>query len=410
MKNTEKRKGVWRGTRNSLGVACLAFLILVCAVLPALAATQYVVVNRYAANNYSVVSSSDNVSCSEMQTSFPNVYSNGPVYFQGPTFNSSDPYGYAGENMISYYGHNGTYVRNLTDLVGMSAGDEIIVKASDGMTRYFNYTNVYMPYNDGTYAQGNMVLAWWDSVYGAVPGYSDGIRLFFYDPPASYGVADSLNMTLLDMYYSLAPWYRYNYSGTWPSAKGLSVKYVNELKIYPPHLHDFNTTGDTTGSAFRREVSAKPPAAADVPSDDLSPISNIEDNDGVFQTDFSDCMYAAHRFVFNIDTSAAKDGPLSDIEKINITWNGKGWHDTGGTANGTYLYIWDGTAYEELANNSGDGSEVSLTGTVTADIADYINSGNVTVIAVQKTAGADEDMSNVATDYIGLIVTHHHHN
>lgn len=407
MKNTEKRKGGWRGTRISLVVACLALLILVFAVLPASAATEYLVVNRYAANNYSYAESSVIKNWTEMQASMPTAYSNGPVYMQGPTFDSADPYGTAGQNMILYYGHNGTYVSDLTDLVGgMAAGDEIFVKASDGMTRYFNYTNVYAPAS----GQGDLVLAWWDSTSGAVPGYSEGIRSFFYTPPESYGVADSLNLTLIEMQDSLAPWYRYNYSSIWPSAKGLSVKYVNQLMIYPPHRHDFNTTGDTTGWAFRREVSVKPPAAADVPSDDLSPISNIEDNDGVFQTDFSDCMYAAHRFVFNIDTSAAKDGPLSDIEKINITWNGKGWHDTGGTANGTYLYIWDGTAYEELANNSGDGSEVSLTGTVTADIADYINSGNVTVIAVQKTAGADEDMSNVATDYIGLIVTHHHHN
>jgi len=408
MINTEKRKGGWGGNRDSFGLACLALLMFVFAVLPASAATQYVVVNRYAANNYSVISSSDNVSCSEMQTSFPNVYSNGPVYFQGPTFNASDPYGYAGENMINYYGHNGTYVRNLTDLVGMSAGDEIVIKASDGMTRYFNYTNVYTPYNDGTYAQGNMILAWWDSVYGAVPAYSDGIRLFFYDPPASYGVADSLNMTLPDMYHSLAPWYRYNYSGTWPSAKGLSVKYVNELKIYPPHLHDFNTTGDTSGWAYKGEVSLDPPSTLDLPGTLLSSISDIADHDSSTETISSNSSYAAQRFNFLIDTPTDKDGPVNKIEKLSISWIGSGYHDD--SDEGLTLYIWNGSSYEELASTN-SGTEVTLNGERSSNIEDYVNSGNVTVIVVQKSPGEGPDsLSSLATDYIKLVVTHHHSN
>jgi hypothetical protein len=387
--------------------ASLSLLMFMVIVLPAAAATQYVEVTKYRANNYSAVESSQNLSWTDMQSTLTNVYSNGPVYFQGPTFNASDPYGIAGENMINYAGHNGTYVRDLADLVsGMAAGDEIAIKASDGMTRHFNYTNVYEPYNDGTYAQGDLVLAWWDSVYGAVPTYSEGIRLFFYNPPATYGVADSLNMTLMDMYTSMAPWYRYNYSGIWPSAKGLSVKYVNQLKIYPPHRHDFNTTGDTMGWAFRFESPARPPATIDVPSTTFT--DYIDDDDGIFKTENSN-NYAAHRFNFSIDTAADRDGLLVNIEKIRLTWNGKGWHGYGGSSNGTYLYIWNQTGFEELTH-SDNGNEETLTKEISHNSGNYINSGNVTLLAIQKTDGIGIFKSYLATDYVKMEVFHHHPN
>jgi hypothetical protein len=390
-------------------IATLLLIVGGMLVAPVSAVTTEVTTIKYAANNYSYAESSATRTWTQMQSSFTNVDSKGPVYMQGPTFNTSDPYGDAGENMILYYEHNGTYVRNLTDLVGgMSAGDEIAVKASDGMTRYFNYTNVYTPMD----RQGQMVLAWWDNQSGAVPTYSEGIRFFIYTPPASSGVSDSLNLTLRDMFYSMAPWYRYNYSGIWPSAKGLSVKYVNQLSIYPPHRHDFNTTGDTTGAAFGNQTGSSPGVGD--PSTGFTSTSAIADDDGIFQTDqtTTNTYYAAHRFNFSIDTSTAKDGPVADIEKLNVTWNGKGWHNTGGTANGTYLYIWNGTGYEELANNNGDGNEVYLTKEKTSGISNYVNSSNVTILVRQKSPQTTrpDKYSHIETDYVKLVVTHHHHN
>jgi len=343
-----------------------------------------------------------------MQSSFTNVDSKGPVYMQGPTFNTSDPYGDAGENMILYYEHNGTYVRNLTDLVGgMSAGDEIAVKASDGMTRYFNHTNVYTPMD----RQGQMVLAWWDNQSGAVPTYSEGIRLFIYTPPASYGVSDSLNLTLRDMFYSMAPWYRYNYSGIWPSAKGLSVKYVNQLKIYPPHRHDFNTTGDTTGWAFGNQTSVLP-TTPDDPSIAFTSTSAIADDDGTFQSDVTttEGNYAAHRFNFSIDTSTTKDGPIADIEQLNVTWNGRGWYDdTAGNGTDLYIYNFNTGSYSALVDTT-SGTEGYLMSDITSGISNYVNSGNVTVLVKQKSEDDGTYHSHIATDYVKLVVTHHHHN
>ncbi|MFA5212569.1 MAG: hypothetical protein WC406_04490, partial [Methanoregula sp.] len=329
----------------------------------------------------------------------PFAYSNGPVYFQGPTFNASDPYGYAGENMINYYDHNGTYVRNLTDLVGgMTTGDEIFVKASDGMTRYFNYTNVYTPSSN----QGELVLAWWDSVGGYVPSYSEGIRLFFYTPKTgSYGIADSLNFTLVDMRDSLAPWYRYNYSGTWPSAKGLSVKYVRYLYIYPPHRYDFNTTGDTTEWAYEGGVGATP--GMNEPNTAFGSTSAIADNDGdSYQTDsISVGEYAAHRFVFNISENP------NNIESLVITWIGEGTNESG--SNGADLYIWNGSSYELLQGDTSSG-EITLSGEKTSAISSYISGGNVVVLVKQKSATNTEYDSLIETNYVKIKVTHHHSN
>jgi len=63
------------------------------------------------------------------------------------------------------------------------------------------------------------------------------------------------------------------------------------------------------------------------------------------------------------------------ITKINVTWDGKGYHDNGN--NGATLYIWNGSGYEQLdTTDSGDeNTEITLTGGVTSSIGSYINGG-----------------------------------
>jgi hypothetical protein len=208
----------------------------------------------------------------------------------------------------------------------------------------------------------------------------------------------------------MAPWYRYNYSGTWPSAKGLSVKYVNQLMIYPPHRHDFNTTGDTTGWAFGNQTAS--PGVGD-PSTAFTSTSAIADDDGIFQSDVTTTnnYYAAHRFNFSINISADSDGPIADIESLNITWNGKGWHDTT-SKKGAYLYIYNFTAgsYGSALDSTLLGTEQTLTGKITSGISNYVNSGNVTILVRQKSQQTSGSCSHIETDYVKLVVTHHHHN
>jgi len=390
---------LFRKMSSSYRTVLIAALILsVVLVLPVTAVTTSITATKYADNNYSQSVDSETFDLSQLRA-LSSVYSNGPVYMQGPTFDSNDPWGDGGQNMIDYYGHNGSRVSNITDEVGgMSDGDELKVQSSDGFSLYFGYDNVYAPNS----RQGDMIVAWWDSDYGFVPDYTYGMRLFFYTPPSTPGVADSLNLTLRDMEASFDPWYRHNYSLTWPSAKGLSAKYVQYLKIYPPHRYDFNTTGDTVEYAYEGGVTGVP-GTSTVPGTAFSSTGEIAADDSVlYQTSIEDGgEYAAQRFVFNVTESAAR------IEKLAVTWVGTGTN-AGGT-DGADLYIWNGSSYE-LLQGSTSSSEVTLTGEKTSSISNYVVNGNVTVLAKQKSASDEIDASSLATDYVKLVVTHHHTN
>lgn len=386
------------------------------------AATTWAHVTRYADNNYTTVTNFTNMTYVDMANNFTNVYSNGDIYMQEGTFNSSDKYGDAGQGMINFYGHNGTYVRNLTDRVGMDEGDELKVVSNDGWKVYFGEDDIYSP----EAAQPSLVLTWWDTEMGFVPNFSYGMRLYFYDPnPApTYGVADCLNFTLHEMCNNFDPWYQrwvgdWNGTGSYPNTKGLSAKNVQYLKIYPPHRHDFNTTGDTTEYAFRGEVGASPGVGD--PSTAFASTTNIADDDGSYVTTPSDTdgYYAAHRFNFTINTDSALDGPLTDIEKFNVTWHGAGLNDGG---NGATLYVYNFTAddYEQLDTDSSS-SAVYLTGDIVGTVAtdgtisgigNYVNSGNMTVLVKQNspTSSGDGYISEIDTDYVKLTVTHHHWN
>ena len=149
------------------------------------------------------------------------------------------------------------------------------------------------------------------------------------------------------------------------------------------------------------------PSTNDVPSIEFNTTqyANIAENDGVFESNKTtdDDYYAAHRFNFSINSSIS----ASDISMINVTWNGRGWHDSGDAYNGTFLYIWNGTAgagYEEL-DSTGDGTEKTLTGGVTSSISNYINANNVTALVEQKSAHGRSGASHIATDYIKLVIT-----
>lgn len=107
--------------------------------------------------------------------------------------------------------------------------------------------------------------------------------------------------------------------------------------------------------------------------------------------------YAAQRFVFNVTESAG------NIEKLAVTWVGTSSHDDSSVDQGATTYIWkDGTSYE------------ALTGDITSDIVNYVVNGNVTALVKQNVTHVyeeEEDLSSrVATDYVGLVATHHHAN
>ena len=392
--------------------ACCLIIALLFVAAPAMATgTTNITVTKYHDNNYSAVEDSETLDLAALQ-GLSSVYSNGSLYMQGlinetdwvnagqdPTlYDLWDP-NRTGVNLECFGEQTGTYVRDITDRVdGMNPGDEIKVAASDGYGMYFNYTNVYAPHP----SQGEMILSW-ENDTSTVPTYENGIRLFFYTP-------DDLNFTNQDMRESMAPWYWrltkdwYNSSNICPSAKGLSAKTVSDLEIYPPHRYDFATGGDTTEWAYEGSVGASP--GLNDPSETTVDTSKIAADDDLSEqtVSVSNGEYAAQRFVFDVVENPA------NIESLAVTWIGTGTHESG-VDNGATVYIWNDNSSEyEPLNTTTSGSEVTLTGTITTDIADYVIDGNATVLVKQKGASDGVDESTLATNYVKLVVTHHHRN
>ena len=167
--------------------------------------------------------------------------------------------------------------------------------------------------------------------------------------------------------------------------------------------YDFDVGAGMDKWAYEGEVSGTPATAND-PDGVIDSYSNIRADDGTYETYVTqnNNKYAAQRFNFSID-----DSEESWITKINVTWNGKGWHDSD-QYNGTYLYIRNFTsaAYEQL-NSTTDGIEVTLTGgMVVTTPSNYVNLSNVTILVKQKSKQTRRTgASHIETDYVKLVVT-----
>ncbi|WP_298665586.1 hypothetical protein [uncultured Methanofollis sp.] len=379
---------------------CIALAVLV---MPATAATQSVTVTRYCDNNYAVVDDSTTLNTTPTLMGMAQYPISSNISMQGlvtPTDWANSGLNQAdfqdgwdateSVNLGNYGAHNGTLVEDIVLQVGgMPDGSEIMIADSTypKATRYFNKTNVYEPIA----GQGEMVLCWWDSEYGFVPGWTKGMRLFFYSE-------NDLTFSNQDMKNCFAPWYwqfskdkKSDFVG--PSAKGLSVQTVDTINIYPPHRYDFATGGDTVEYAYEGGVGASP--GLNDPSDTTVDTSKIAADDSVYEQTDSKATgeYAAQRFVFNVTEDAA------NIEKLAVTWNGTSSHDNSGADQGATTYIWkNGTGYE------------SISGNITSNIGDYVVNGNVTVLVKQNAAhvALPAKASHLATDYVKLVVTHHH--
>jgi hypothetical protein len=125
----------------------------------------------------------------------------------------------------------GTALKDLCNLVGgMSPGDTVKIKASDGLTKTFAYENIYTP----TERQGPMVITWYHDADGYVPGYRSGMRLVFFSDNSTnpWGIHIFGNY---DWHESAAPEYWYYYrqgDEKYPTTTGLSVQYISDILIY----------------------------------------------------------------------------------------------------------------------------------------------------------------------------------
>lgn len=207
----------------------------------ATAATTEIHLARYANDKVSVINETT-VRYQWMETHLP-VFGDGIVhyYHQGPVFvddpdegqeqllrlNSAEDTNVQLKDMGAV---KGTNLEDLCNLVGgMSPGDTVKVKASDGFSRTFAYDNVYQP----SARQGTMVITWFREDEGYVPEYRTGMRLVFFADNSTnpWGIHAFGND---DWHESAAPEYLYYYQQgdeKYPTTTGLSVQDVSEVII-----------------------------------------------------------------------------------------------------------------------------------------------------------------------------------
>ena len=160
-------------------------------------------------------------------------------YMQGPVFNESmdkwDPQ--ETTNFKDKGAVRGTDIKDLCNPVGgMAANDTVVICAIDGYCVNFSYGNVYQPQD----RQGPIVLSWYSVENGTLglnqtagypPRYFEAMQLVFMPKTAN---ADGLYVFGdWDMHECLPEEAQYFYSNLYPSTNGLSVKWVNEIAVYP---------------------------------------------------------------------------------------------------------------------------------------------------------------------------------
>jgi hypothetical protein len=183
----------------------------------------------------------------EMQQQFEVIGDGVTQYkYQGVTMDPTDIWGVADETKGGFKISNaikGTKVYDLVELVGgMGEGTDIVFVASDGYKTILPYTSIYTT-PEVQDRQGDAILAWFaDGKY--VPGYADGMRLFFTPEDKIYGQWD-MHETMpagywhyyYQSYLSPSP---YAPGILYPSAAGTSAKYVTEIRVYSTPESDWN--------------------------------------------------------------------------------------------------------------------------------------------------------------------------
>jgi hypothetical protein len=172
------------------------------------------------------------------------------------------------------------------------------------------------------------------------------------------------------------------------------------------HVYNFESGESEDKWAFKYQNNSRPPSTCDVPDIEFNATeyTNIEadDDSSTFNQTTTADYYATHRFNITIEEYVA------NVTEIVVNWKGKGQHgNTSSDHNGSYLYIWNGTGYEELDNQTGVTWDVeySLHGKINTSISDYVSStGNVTILVQSVEKHAGDNASKLWTDYVELRV------
>src|SRR5665647_1023749 len=210
---------------------------------PVSAATTSIHIVKYA-NDGTTILSEKTLTYQEMKDSLPvqgdgstHYYHQGPVFVDDPDpvtqeqlrWNPREDTNAVPEKDMGAV--KGTDLRALCNLVGgMSSGDTVKIKTSDGFTKEFAYKNVYAPPS----RQGPMVITWYKDGQYPDSGYTDGMKLvFFADTSVNPWGAHVFGN--FDWHESADQQYWYYYQSCdqkYPTTTGLSAKYVSDILIY----------------------------------------------------------------------------------------------------------------------------------------------------------------------------------
>jgi hypothetical protein len=173
----------------------------------------------------------------EMQSKFSTLGDDQPYQFQGPVLESEwlkvyptldgydwwDPQETVNLAKVSEV-IKATSVKDLLSLIGgMSENEEVHFLATDNRDLVLYANNVNNPENCGG-RQGTLAIAWWNQRQGYVTPLTDGYRLFFLTPDQVFGATD------MRLCVDPSLWH---YNQGYPSAAGLSQKYIDRIQIRP---------------------------------------------------------------------------------------------------------------------------------------------------------------------------------
>ncbi|WP_211529646.1 PEGA domain-containing protein [Methanocalculus chunghsingensis] len=224
--------------KNSLKIYIIILFCLGLITVISAAPTTEVKLTRYAADGFTILDEKT-VDFHWMEANLPvlgdgatHYHHQGPV-FEGDRWNPEEDTNVLERDMGAV---KGTDLRDLCNLIGgVSEGETVTLRASDGLRRTFPYGNIYHPEP----RQGPMGITWYHAEDGYVPDYRTGMRLIFFADTSTnpWGVHA---FGVSDMRAAFPEEYWYYFNGIYPTTTGLSVQYISEIII--------NSNQEPTGS------------------------------------------------------------------------------------------------------------------------------------------------------------------
>jgi len=254
-------------------------VILLCGFVNAAyaAPTSAVRVVKFAADGITVLNETT-VDYTWMKANLP-VQGDGKThyYHQGPVF-VDDKEGQWDLNETSNFKDmgavKGSAVRDLCDLLGgMAPGDEVMVKSGDGYHVEFPYANVYNPEP----RQGEVTVCWFNGEESFVgerqgtgypPDYHVGMRLVFFADNSTNSEGKHV-FGNQDMREVMPAETIHLFDNLYPSTGGYTVKWVDEVRIYPG---GYNGSADLLPKSYQSKMDETYPAP---PTPQPTPTANL---------------------------------------------------------------------------------------------------------------------------------------